>query len=144
MALTQKHLGICKAKFADHRLEIIPAVAVQNNELVNALAIQHFHNITQHSKLCTWIHVDVEFYIELTCVDAERNARQYRYLGTGLPGDARGFGSDGLSFKDICSVGKVIVVCFGGAPWQDGDFIRCLFICAPMVFSNDVWSHVLY
>ncbi len=42
---TEKHPGEFQSEFADHCLEVIPAVAVQNNELVNSLAVQHLDNV---------------------------------------------------------------------------------------------------
>src|SRR5690606_20014569 len=48
VAGAEKHVGIFQAELADHRLEVVPTVAVQNDEFVNALPVQYLHNIIQY------------------------------------------------------------------------------------------------
>jgi len=76
-------------QLADYLLEIIPAVAVQNQKLVNSLPIKGGRDVAKHHGLRARIHVDAQWDVELTGVYSERNRRQRhhpRSLGGGQPG----------------------------------------------------------
>src|SRR5690606_7985709 len=50
----EKHFWIVQSKLADHSLEIVSTVAVQDDQLMYALSVQHLDDVVQHLRLCRW------------------------------------------------------------------------------------------
>src|SRR5258708_27341532 len=86
---------------ANHLLEIIAAVAVENDELADPLAVQRHGDIPKHRRLRARIHVDAEVNVALAGLNAERNHREHDHPRASFPCDSSCLVRDGFSLDDI-------------------------------------------
>src|SRR6185437_6659000 len=104
---------------ADHLPKIVPAVGVENEHFVNALAVQRTHHVVEHRGLRARVHVDAELDVELRRVDAERHCRKHHDVRPTLPRPFGGARRDTIALDRVGRVWQMKVVRFSGAPRQD-------------------------
>ena len=139
IACTQEHFRELKSQFADHCSEIISAVTVKDDKLVNLVTVKNVDNIAEHCKLSTGIHIHIQLHIELTGINAKWYGRKHRDLRSFLPCNACRLSRNILCFDDIRSIRHVILGA-SQAPQGRTKFVVCFFNGFPIVFSEDVWT----
>src|SRR5690606_10142893 len=139
----EKHFWIVQSKLADHSLEIVSTVAVQDDQLMYALSVQHLDDVVQHLRLSRWVHVDIKQNIRLSGVDAKRDRGQDNDLRALFPRNTRCLSSHPLCLYDVSSVRKMIVVCFTRAPGQNGNIKFLVANGLAVALSKNVWPHAV-
>ena len=109
--------------FADHLLEVVPSVTVENQELVEALYFKALDHIREDRHLRRWVHVDGTGDVQLLRICPEGHSWQHQGAGAPLPRQARRLRGDGVTLVDIRAVRQVEVVRLGRAPWEDRDVV---------------------
>src|SRR5665213_899127 len=132
----EKHARV-RLQLADHLAEIISAMAIEDDELENSLALQHTREITQQRGLSARIHVQAQLDVELPGVHAEWNSRQHHYSRPGIPRDPRRLGGYRIALDDVGRVWQMVIVRFGSTPRKNRDLIVRLRDGFPGGFCQD-------
>ncbi len=127
-----------RLQFADHLLEIVPAVAVQNDELLDSLPFQRMGNIGQNRRLSTRVHVDAEADVELAGIHPKRNLGKDDDASSGVPRAPRCLPRHVRGFVVVGSVRKMKVVRFSRAPGKHRDFVVRRAHCLPRHFTQQL------
>jgi len=95
-----------RLQLPDDLAEVVPAVAVQDDELGDALTRQRRRQVAQHEGLGAGVQVEAKGNIELAGVDAERDDRQHDHPRAPLPRVPRRQGSDPLGLDVVGCIGR--------------------------------------
>lgn len=138
VACTQKHLWVSESQFAQHGLEVIATMAVEDQQFIDAGSLEHFNHIRQNSSLRAGIEVHVQRNVCLTCVDPKGDGGQHDDFGSLFPGQSGRLSRNGIRLDNIRAIRQVVVVGFGSSPGQDGQFVVGLPHGLPVGFGEDV------
>ena len=110
-------------QLAEHPLQVVAAVAVEEQGLANAMSLQRFDQIGDDPAERRGVQVHGQGKLHLVGLGAVGDGRQQEHPRPPLAGQAAGAGRDGLDLEGVGSVRQVKVVRFGRSQRQHRDLV---------------------